>query len=256
VDGATDKRISKSAAFAIRAGTLRIETPFTEESLGRLLSVKAVELYTVLTPKRVEPQRILSLASVDSLDGKVLNSGSLGIGEFQADKVTSTTPAVRIAEGIAAERRDLYLRFAEAKVRRLAFYERGFALELQINSFIGDLDRAHPQRQAEMPALKSDLDGTLKQHEQWVKEKAEHDAVLAGLLTRVRLAYRETPELNKLLSEPSANFLNNVGKAPSDEREAREWVEPTVERFQTRFRAEFRAPLDNLESFLAKQGSP
>ncbi len=76
INGKLDKDILKSGSFGIWGGTLQIKASMTESFMKHAVSAAGgwLEFHVVIVPKGTQPDKITSLADVESIGGRDLES--------------------------------------------------------------------------------------------------------------------------------------------------------------------------------------
>jgi multidrug transporter EmrE-like cation transporter len=76
IDGKLDKGIVKSGAFGIRGGALQIQAAMPDDFMKHAISASGgwLEFHVVMVPKGIQPEKIASLADVDNVGGRDLES--------------------------------------------------------------------------------------------------------------------------------------------------------------------------------------
>jgi len=76
IDGKLDKGIVKSGAFGIRGGALQIQAAMPDDFMKHAINASGgwLEFHVVMVPKGTQPDKITSLADVNNVGGRDLES--------------------------------------------------------------------------------------------------------------------------------------------------------------------------------------
>ena len=140
----------------------------------------------------------------------------------------------------------------EEKIRRINVYSEGFFLTLKINVFIANQQKIKPRIES---GLELSLKDSMDRYEQWIKERGEADATFSGLIAEIKIHFKDSVQLRKLLEKVSKQILVDSPKPDQKDFEAgldslQKWADRTSKTTTDYFDVNVRKPLDDLANYL------